>query len=360
MELKISTYRKSLNLTQVELAGMLGVSFQTISKWENGIAVPDIYMLSRLADIFDVTLDELVERKKKITLRKDASDYWSRHIDYLFDTRKNLWNDDYFEFLVRKVWQLNRPIKVIDFGCGYGYLGLKLMPLLPEGSTYVGIDVSEELLIRGRHIFDDTTYNYNFIHGDIYEYNFNETYDLAICQALVRHSHHPKKVLKQMVDATKKGGKVICIDVNRVSEVVGYHNSAIPYDPITSLNRFLKNWHLELDQGGRDYASGLKIPGYLSDLGLVNIDSRLNDKLEVIELQEDILEFMKIFNWPTQGLQEKLDDLKSHLKKEKLSEEVIDDYLKWYKLNTESLIDPHIKKTITFSRGLLISYGDKI
>jgi 16S rRNA G1207 methylase RsmC len=31
-------------------------------------------------------------------------------------------------------------VKIIDFGCGYGYLGMKLLPLLPKGSTYTGVD----------------------------------------------------------------------------------------------------------------------------------------------------------------------------------------------------------------------------
>lgn len=359
MEFKISTYRKALNLTQVELASILGVSFQTISKWENGVAIPDIYMLTRLADIFEVTLDDLVNRKPKVKLRKDKSDYWGRHIDYLFDTRKNLWNDDYFEFLVTRVWQFDKPMKILDFGCGYGYLGLKLMPLLPEGSLYVGIDANEDLIEKGRLIFKASDYKYQFIHADIYDYTFDEAYDLCICQALIRHSHKPFKILEQMVSATKKGGKVICIDVNRVTEVIGYHNSAINYNPMVSLNRFLKNWDLEINQGGRDYASGLKIPSYLKRLGLENIDSRVNDKLEVITSQEEIRAFMKIFNWPTENIEEKFTDLRTYLKKDKLSEAVIDDYLKWHEENIRSLLNPNIEKMITFSRGLIVSYGDK-
>ncbi len=37
------------------------------------------------------------------------------------------YNDDYLEFLVKIVWRIDQPVKMIDFGCGYGYLGLKLL-----------------------------------------------------------------------------------------------------------------------------------------------------------------------------------------------------------------------------------------
>ena len=52
-----------------------------------------------------------------------------------------MWNDDYMEFLIEKVWKINNPVDLIDFGCGIGFMGLMLLPLLPKGSTYTGIDI---------------------------------------------------------------------------------------------------------------------------------------------------------------------------------------------------------------------------
>lgn len=59
----ICTYRKLLNLTQEELSNKLGGSKNLVSNYENGIRTPDIYTLVKLADIFDITLDELVGRE---------------------------------------------------------------------------------------------------------------------------------------------------------------------------------------------------------------------------------------------------------------------------------------------------------
>jgi len=68
METKIAEnikfYRKQMKLTQVELARLLGGTSSLVSNYENGYSTPDIYTLSKLANIFDITLDELVEWKK--------------------------------------------------------------------------------------------------------------------------------------------------------------------------------------------------------------------------------------------------------------------------------------------------------
>lgn len=57
----IKFYRKQLGLTQRELAIMICGSNSLISNYENGYSIPDIYTLCKLAKIFNITLDELVE-----------------------------------------------------------------------------------------------------------------------------------------------------------------------------------------------------------------------------------------------------------------------------------------------------------
>lgn len=53
--------RKRAGLSQEQVAEKLGVSRQTISKWETGESVPDIYQSKKLAKIYSLTLDELIE-----------------------------------------------------------------------------------------------------------------------------------------------------------------------------------------------------------------------------------------------------------------------------------------------------------
>lgn len=63
----IANRRKMLHLTQEELADKLGVSAQAVSKWENDISIPDISLLINLADLFEVSLDELIRNKQPET-----------------------------------------------------------------------------------------------------------------------------------------------------------------------------------------------------------------------------------------------------------------------------------------------------
>ena len=57
---KIKQMRRERDLTQEEVAAHLGVSFQSISKWERGDGYPDITMLPALANYFKVSIDELL------------------------------------------------------------------------------------------------------------------------------------------------------------------------------------------------------------------------------------------------------------------------------------------------------------
>lgn len=61
----IKKLRKEKNLSQEQLAEMLNVSRQAVSKWESGKAYPDIENLILLRDIFNVTLDDLIINDNK-------------------------------------------------------------------------------------------------------------------------------------------------------------------------------------------------------------------------------------------------------------------------------------------------------
>ena len=59
----IKTLRKSKGLSQEELAIKLNVVRQTISKWEQGLSVPDAEMLIKLAEVLDTTVSTLLGEK---------------------------------------------------------------------------------------------------------------------------------------------------------------------------------------------------------------------------------------------------------------------------------------------------------
>ena len=63
---KIKVYRENKNMTQNEIAEILGVKATTISKYESGTLEPNIESLKKLADLFEVSIDEL--QKKMILI----------------------------------------------------------------------------------------------------------------------------------------------------------------------------------------------------------------------------------------------------------------------------------------------------
>lgn len=61
---KIAYYRKNKNITQDALAKQLGISNQAVSKWETDQSYPDVELLPKMADIFEITMDELFDREE--------------------------------------------------------------------------------------------------------------------------------------------------------------------------------------------------------------------------------------------------------------------------------------------------------
>jgi transcriptional regulator with XRE-family HTH domain len=59
----LKKYRIKKNLTQEEVAVFLGITPQSVSKWERGESLPDIVVLKTVADLLEVTLDYLVEEE---------------------------------------------------------------------------------------------------------------------------------------------------------------------------------------------------------------------------------------------------------------------------------------------------------
>ena len=70
---KVASLRKKNNLTQESLAEKIGVTRQTISKWELGETSPDIKQAKLLAAEFNISLDELVNNNTNNVLMKKVS-----------------------------------------------------------------------------------------------------------------------------------------------------------------------------------------------------------------------------------------------------------------------------------------------
>ena len=77
--IRISEYRKAAGLKQDDLANMLYMTRQAISRWETGIGEPPLYVLVRLAEIFGVTCDELLGLGESKPIKVDFDDIFKSH-----------------------------------------------------------------------------------------------------------------------------------------------------------------------------------------------------------------------------------------------------------------------------------------
>ena len=65
---RITTLRKSREMSQGQLASLIGISRQAISKWENGQTTPDTLNLIRLADIFDSDIEYIATGVERVDM----------------------------------------------------------------------------------------------------------------------------------------------------------------------------------------------------------------------------------------------------------------------------------------------------
>lgn len=104
---RIKAERQKLKISQLKLGELLSVSQQAVGKWEKGIAEPDSHNLVRLADLFNISVDTLLDHatyKTEIAtdslLRDDEQlllDYYRRLVPknktMLFNLMKNIFEE---------------------------------------------------------------------------------------------------------------------------------------------------------------------------------------------------------------------------------------------------------------------------
>ncbi|MBQ7965881.1 MAG: helix-turn-helix transcriptional regulator [Ruminococcus sp.] len=103
--------RTSKGMTQAELGEMLSYSDKSISKWERADALPDAYVLKKIADVFDVTVDYLLNEHspdEKIVVEKPRT--YSRTVISVI-TVIGIWTLALFAFVI--TWLCSMPTPLI-------------------------------------------------------------------------------------------------------------------------------------------------------------------------------------------------------------------------------------------------------
>ena len=204
--------------------------------------------------------------------------YWDEKYEHLRKCFLLHHNEDYLEFLVRSVWKLDQPCRLVEFGCGFGRVGLALMRLLAKGSTYTGIDQSAKLISKGRQGWSDTPWQAEFHEGNIYETPFSDkSFDVCLIHTVLMHVPHPEKVIKEMVRVTRPNGYVIACEANRNAHTAMLHIEESNHQEMVALELFQTINREIRKRTGVDHNIGAKLPILMHNAGLKQIQIRVSD-----------------------------------------------------------------------------------
>lgn len=368
INLKIAELRKERGLTQQELGDILSVSYQTVSKWENGVTLPDITVLPMLSEFFQVSVDGLLGLvplgEAYHPTDSDKQEYWKNRISYLKHQRQRLWNSDYMQFLIDKVWHIEKPIKILDCACGFGFLGQLLLPLLPEGSTYTGIDFTQEMLEEGKQLFAAKGLEATFLLADMRNINLPEKYDMVISQALLRHVNNAEQYLRKMTEFLAEGGLLVSIECNREFEEDGLYIDGLDYSYLCEHDGMTKLWKTEYLIQNRDYAFAMKIPRLMSSMGLQNVDVRMNDRITYLSPEQPaytqtLQDIIKSTNWENERNVEQTEKLIAEFMNHGMTRKNAEDYCRKQNTIIRHLREHEDEVSLLQFIGFMVSYGWK-
>lgn len=207
---RIKYYRKCNSLTQSQLAELIGVSPQAISKWETGIGYPDLSLIVPLAIALRVSTDELLEYKDGINLNLVKTEWNSMAMAYeVFNNSPNSYSYMIEWPCIQELLPDLRGKTILDFGCGTGIFTFLLEKYYP--SKIVGIDLSEEMLSIAMEKGKEKHSKTQFVLGDaskLSEY-FDEVYDLVFSSTTTHYLADLGDLFKNIRHVLKEDGTCI-------------------------------------------------------------------------------------------------------------------------------------------------------
>jgi len=208
-----------------------------------------------------------------------VAETWDDKAGYLAESRRMLHNADYWRFLVRDVWRLTEaPVRIADFGCGFGWGAMWLLPMLPAGSSYVGFDISEQLVREGQAALNHAGLAAVLARGEATAAPLPpDTFDIAFAHTVLMHLPDQAAALAEMIRVTKPGGLVITCDAshNAINAMLHVHETdEQEKTPLALWQKMEANWRAK---HGGDGNFGMKAPVLMRQAGLVDIEARVSD-----------------------------------------------------------------------------------
>lgn len=196
---RIYTLRKKQGLTQEELAKLVNVSFQAVSKWENGGSIPDTSTLPLLANVLHCSIDSLLgyaAEQRKIT------DYEER---YKADGYYWGINPSRMCYEIMKLCPPVKPLRLLDIACGEGK---NAVFFARNGYHVTAFDVVNLALEKAKRLADQNNVDINFFQADMLEFRLDSEFDVIFCSGSLHYvpQHLRKEIIENYQQHTSIGG----------------------------------------------------------------------------------------------------------------------------------------------------------
>lgn len=221
-----------------------------------------------------------------MTKGKDRID-WSeeRWREMLVNQRKFMWYEDTLDKLA--IWMgLRHGMNAVDVGCGLGYLGFTYWKYFGKGGCYHGLDESANLMAEAGRLAAEWTVGgqTDFIVGNANDLPFpDDISDWTMCQTVLMHLADAEGALREMIRITKPGGLIMCKEPDNVSAELMKGYRAGPEltleEELLSFKVTLLSHKGRIKLGRGDKSIGARLPTLMKNLGLVEVDIRLNDRV---------------------------------------------------------------------------------
>ena len=161
----IKEIRKKNNLTQKELADKYGVTYQAVSKWENGINLPEITLLRQMSKDFNISLEDILDGEIKDK---------SKNKNYLFPILGIILITLIIGFIIYKSNNKSFNFKTISASCE---------EFKVTGSLAYDKDKSSIYISNINYCGEDDNIVYKNIECNLYEKNDNTNIKISSCKS---------------------------------------------------------------------------------------------------------------------------------------------------------------------------------
>ena len=180
----IADRRKRLGFSQQMLAEKLNISFQAVSKWENGTSCPDVAILPDLAAILKISIDSLLGYPTQSLTEYDKR--YSTEGYYWGQTPNTLCYE------IMRLKPPTKPHKVLDIGCGEGK---DAVFLARNGYKVTAFDISEKGLLKARELANHCNVKIDFFKADVRDFRLETDYDIIFSSGVFHYIPQEQRMI---------------------------------------------------------------------------------------------------------------------------------------------------------------------